>query len=92
MPKVSYLPGTAYYWLSMLGVEGLTSDFPWIRSQPSGTLNQAAALEAEGVTVHRDAMGELSVDLTEFGWFPRRLPSAEGEGSSSEDYEDDDDE
>lgn len=61
------------------------------RSQPSGTLNQAAALEAEGVTVSRDAMGELSVDFTEFGWFPRRLPSAEGEGSSSEDYDDDGD-
>jgi methylated-DNA-protein-cysteine methyltransferase-like protein len=35
-------------------------------------------------------MGEMSVDFAEFGWFPRRLPSAEGEGSSSEEDEDDD--
>lgn len=49
------------------------------RSQPSGASNQAAALRAEGVTVSTDALGELSVDFSEFGWFPDVLPSEEGE-------------
>jgi methylated-DNA-protein-cysteine methyltransferase-like protein len=27
------------------------------------------------VTVNTGTMGELMVDLTEYGWFPRQLPS-----------------
>jgi methylated-DNA-protein-cysteine methyltransferase-like protein len=50
------------------------------RSQPSGSQNQAAALEAEGVTVTRSALGELTVDFVEYGWFPRILPSEEAQG------------
>lgn len=49
-----------------------------VRSQPTGTLNQAAALEAEGVTVTTGALGELMVDFAEYGWFPNILPSEEG--------------
>ncbi|KAI0385472.1 DNA binding methylated-DNA--cysteine S-methyltransferase [Hypomontagnella monticulosa] len=49
---------------------------PWQR--PSGARNQAAALRAEGVTVTTDALGELMVDFSEYGWFPDELPS-EGE-------------
>jgi methylated-DNA-protein-cysteine methyltransferase-like protein len=62
------------------------------RSQPSGARNQAAALEAEGVTVTTGALGELMVDFAEFGWFPRILPSEEAMGvvPSDEDGEDDD--
>lgn len=52
------------------------------RSQPSGSLNQAAALEAEGVTVTTGALGELMVDFAEFGWFPRILPSEAAQGLS----------
>ena len=56
------------------------------RSQPSATLNQATALQAEGVQVTTSAMGELMVDLREYGWFPRSLPSEDDDGldSSSE--------
>lgn len=50
---------------------------------PSATLNQATALEAEGVTVTTNAMGELTVDFRVYGWFPRSLPSEEGEGLES---------
>ncbi|RYP45808.1 hypothetical protein DL768_007894 [Monosporascus sp. mg162] len=53
------------------------------RSQPSGARNQAAALQAEGVEVTTGALGELSVDFAEFGWFPEILPSEEGEGTPS---------
>lgn len=58
------------------------------RSQPSGTQNQAAALQAEGVTVATGTLGELSVDFEEYGWFPRVLPSEEGEESPDESDED----
>lgn len=65
--------------------EGLLTYYVSTRSQPSGTQNQAAALQAEGVTVTTESLGELSVDLEEFGWFPRILPSEEGEEISEED-------
>ena len=48
------------------------------RSRPSGTQDQAAALQAEGVTVTTGALGELTVDFVEFGWFPGELPSEAG--------------
>lgn len=74
-------------------VRGLILFLPHVaacdRSQPSGARNQAQALEAEGVTVGRSAMGELTVDFAEHGWFPTSLPSA---GSDAEDDEDDDEE
>lgn len=62
------------------------------RSQPSATLNQATALEAEGVVVSRDALGELSVDLKTYGWFPRILPSAAARGEEVPDDSDSDEE
>ena len=46
---------------------------------PSGASSQAAALRSEGVHVERDAMGEFSVDLESYGWFPEVLPSEEAE-------------
>lgn len=52
------------------------------RSQPSGAQNQAEALRAEGVTVTENAMGELSVDFKDFGWFPEDLPSIAAEEGS----------
>jgi methylated-DNA-protein-cysteine methyltransferase-like protein len=45
------------------------------RGHPSGASNQAQVLRGEGVTVNTGTMGELMVDLTEYGWFPRQLPS-----------------
>lgn len=44
-----------------------------------GAARQAAALRAEGVTVDIGHLGELTVDLAAFGWFPDRLSSEEGE-------------
>lgn len=61
-------------------------------SQPSGTQSQAAALRAEGVVVNRGALGELSVDLDVYGWFPERLPSQEREEGDEEEEEGTDEE
>ncbi|KAK4102467.1 DNA binding methylated-DNA--cysteine S-methyltransferase [Parathielavia hyrcaniae] len=76
-------------WQRVINAKGVISP----RSQPSGARNQAAALQAEGVTVTSGALGELMVDFGEFGWFPRVLPSEEGGGVGlSEGEEDDEDE
>ncbi|RYP09680.1 hypothetical protein DL764_001106 [Monosporascus ibericus] len=64
-------------WQRVINSKGIISP----RSQPSGARNQAAALQAEGVEVTTGALGELSVDFAEFGWFPEILPSEEGEGT-----------
>ena len=50
------------------------------------------ALRAEGVEVTTGALGELTVDLSEYGWFPPSLPSEAGRSESSEDGRDDGDE
>ncbi|KAI1018514.1 hypothetical protein LB503_005647 [Fusarium chuoi] len=47
------------------------------RSQPGGSRSQADALQAEGVQVETNAMGEHSVDFSQYGWFPELLPSEE---------------
>ncbi|KAI0972832.1 6-O-methylguanine DNA methyltransferase [Xylaria arbuscula] len=60
-------------WQRVINSKGIISP----RSQPSGTRNQAAALRAEGVAVSEDALGEMSVDFSEYGWFPEILPSEE---------------
>ncbi|RYP70337.1 hypothetical protein DL771_005544 [Monosporascus sp. 5C6A] len=75
-------PGARYNngnvpWQRVINSKGIISP----RSQPSGARNQAAALQAEGVEVTTGALGELSVDFAEFGWFPEILPSEEGEGT-----------
>ncbi|KAK4213586.1 hypothetical protein QBC37DRAFT_422686 [Rhypophila decipiens] len=77
-------------WQRVINSKGIISP----RSVPAATLNQATALQAEGVTVTTSAMGELMVDLREYGWFPRSLPSEADEGleDSSSDESDDDDE
>ncbi|CZT02849.1 related to MGMT family protein [Rhynchosporium agropyri] len=61
---------------------------------PSGATHQAQVLRSEGVTVNTGSLGELMVDLGEYGWFPRQLPSeaaaglvydgSESEGQGSE--------
>ncbi|KAF2644770.1 DNA binding methylated-DNA--cysteine S-methyltransferase, partial [Massarina eburnea CBS 473.64] len=51
---------------------------------PSGASRQADTLRKEGVKVTEGAMGEFSVDLSTFGWFPSVLPSEEGEVESSD--------
>ena len=56
---------------------------------PGGAARQAASLRREGVTVGLGSLGELTVDLAAYGWFPEVLPSegAEGEASESEEEE-----
>lgn len=40
------------------------------------------------MTVHQDAMGDYTVDMGRFGWFPEMLPSEEAEaGEESEEDE-----
>lgn len=52
------------------------------QSGPGSAARQAAALEEEGVDVHVDSMGEHSVELGRFGWFPDRLPRDESGDAS----------
>ena len=51
---------------------------------PGGALRQAAFLRREGVIVGLGSLGELTVDLDAYGWFPDFLPSEEAEASESE--------
>lgn len=46
-----------------------------------GRRRQAEALRAEGVEVRENTggLGEMTVDLGQYGWFPDQLPSEEGE-------------
>ncbi|KAK8133843.1 hypothetical protein PG984_005855 [Apiospora sp. TS-2023a] len=73
-------------WQRVINSKGLISP----RSQPSGARNQAAALEAEGVEVSTGSLGELSVDFSQYGWFPRSLPSEADEFDDVDDEEDED--
>ncbi|KAJ8062308.1 hypothetical protein OCU04_008855 [Sclerotinia nivalis] len=50
------------------------------RGHPSGAQNQATALRSEGITVTTGSLGELTISLTTYGWFPRQLPSEEAAG------------
>ncbi|KAK8094624.1 hypothetical protein PG997_001309 [Apiospora hydei] len=72
-------------WQRVINSKGLISP----RSQPSGARNQAAALEAEGVEVSTGSLGELSVDFSQYGWFPRSLPSEADEDDEEVDDEED---
>ncbi|KAE8452873.1 hypothetical protein EG329_013145 [Mollisiaceae sp. DMI_Dod_QoI] len=47
---------------------------------PSGAATQAQALRGEGVIVNTTSLGEYTVSLAEYGWFPRQLPSEEAAG------------
>lgn len=46
-------------------------------------------LRREGVEVREDAMGQYTIDMAKFGWFPDVLPSeaAQVESSDEEDEE-----
>ncbi|KAI0472354.1 6-O-methylguanine DNA methyltransferase [Xylaria cf. heliscus] len=70
-------------WQRVINSKGMISP----RSQPSGARNQATALRAEGVTVLTDALGQLSVDFAEYGWFPNSLPSEEADEEQDWDSE-----
>ncbi|GAM84169.1 hypothetical protein ANO11243_021620 [Dothideomycetidae sp. 11243] len=59
---------------------------------PNGASRQASALRREDVVVERGAMGELTIDLGAFGWFPDMLPSEAAEIEAASDESDDADE
>jgi methylated-DNA-protein-cysteine methyltransferase related protein len=48
-------------------------------SGPGGARRQAIALRREGVQVRDGPMGDYSIDIVQFGWFPDILPSEEAE-------------
>ena len=50
----------------------------------NGARRQAHALQREGVRVENGPMGEYTVSLSEFGWFPTRLPSEADQVEDSE--------
>ena len=62
---------------------------PVLERGPSAAAQQADALRREGVEVSQDAMGQYTVDLGRYGWFPDVLPSEAGlvESSDEEDEE-----
>lgn len=56
-----------------------------VQRGPSAASHQADALRREGVEVREDAMGQYTVDLAKYGWFPDVLPSESDQVESSED-------
>lgn len=56
------------------------------RGPGGATRHQAACLRREGVAVGTGHLGELTVDLGAYGWFPDVLPS-EGAGASESEEE-----
>ncbi|EPE08251.1 mgmt family protein [Ophiostoma piceae UAMH 11346] len=73
-------------WQRVLSAKGVISPRGAEAGGALGRNRQAVALRDEGVEVTQDAMGELKVDLTQYGWFPRQLPS-----ETTIDGDDDDD-
>ncbi|MCJ1476939.1 hypothetical protein MMC13_005608 [Lambiella insularis] len=51
---------------------------------PGGASAQAIALRREGVVVSTGHLGELSIDLSTYGWFPNSLPSEEANAGESD--------
>ncbi|CAN9127102.1 unnamed protein product [Alternaria alternata] len=58
-----------------------------VGKRPSAAAQQADALRREGVEVSQDAMGQYTVDLGRYGWFPDVLPSEAGLVESSDEEE-----
>ncbi|MCJ1225261.1 hypothetical protein MMC12_001910 [Toensbergia leucococca] len=73
-------------WQRVINAKGIISP-----RGPGGAQRQATVLRREGVIVGTGHLGELSVDLGAFGWFPPNLPSdvADGSGLSVEAAEQD---
>ncbi|RMY34071.1 hypothetical protein D0865_14286 [Hortaea werneckii] len=47
-----------------------------------GAARQEVALQQEGVQIEHSNMGERSVDLGTYGWFPNHLPSEDSENEN----------
>ncbi|KAF3402083.1 Alkyltransferase-like protein 1 [Penicillium rolfsii] len=59
-------------WQRVINAKGMIS-----HRGPGSAERQAEALIQEGVEVTRDSMGEIYVDFSRYGWFPKMLPSEE---------------
>ncbi|KAJ5594683.1 uncharacterized protein N7459_000891 [Penicillium hispanicum] len=64
-------------WQRVINARGMIS-----HRGPGSAQRQAEALREEGVKVTSDTMGEMYVDFSRYGWFPRQLPSEEAEDGS----------
>lgn len=62
-------------WQRIISAKGVISPRGLAAGGALSRNRQADALRAEGVEVMVDALGEMSVDLNRYGWFPRQLPS-----------------
>ncbi|KAK2808502.1 hypothetical protein FQN50_004711 [Emmonsiellopsis sp. PD_5] len=76
-------PGTDHYyhsdnvpWQRVVNAKGMIS-----HRGPGSAARQAAVLEQEGVAVQADSMGEYSIDLGRYGWYPERLAGDESDES-----------
>ena len=58
-----------------------------IHRGPGSAARQAACLRGEGVTVTTSGLGELTINMGIYGWFPDFLPSEGAEASESEEEE-----
>jgi hypothetical protein len=56
---------------------------------PGAASHQADALRREGVEIREDAMGQYTIDLARYGWFPDVLPSEAGLVESSDEEDED---
>ncbi|OAA69901.1 Methylated-DNA-[protein]-cysteine S-methyltransferase, DNA binding protein [Cordyceps fumosorosea ARSEF 2679] len=69
-------------WQRVVNARGVISP----RAHPTAVRDQAELLRDEGVEVVRGALGEMSVDLAEYGWFPEALPSEHEAGAKEEEH------
>ncbi|KAK8150467.1 hypothetical protein G3M48_001675 [Beauveria asiatica] len=67
-------------WQRVVNARGVISP----RNHPTAVRTQAELLRDEGVEVVAGGLGELSVNLDEYGWFPLVLPSEEQGGAEVE--------
>ncbi|KAJ5152662.1 uncharacterized protein N7482_009140 [Penicillium canariense] len=63
-------------WQRVINSKGMIS-----HRGPGSAERQAEALREEGVEVTRDSMGEIYVDFSQYGWFPKLLPSEDEENN-----------
>ncbi|KAJ5116877.1 hypothetical protein N7456_001225 [Penicillium angulare] len=72
--------GSNVPWQRVINSKGMIS-----HRGPGSAARQAEALQEEGVEVTSDSMGEMYVDFSRYGWFPKQLPSEENEDGGEDD-------
>ncbi|KAI6892768.1 hypothetical protein KC318_g13025 [Hortaea werneckii] len=82
LPSSSDQPNARYNsntvpWQRIINSKGMIS-----QRGTGGAARQEAALQQEIVQIERSNMGERSVDLGTYGWFPNHLPSEDSENEN----------